>query len=87
LAQRRASTAGVIIHELASPILAPMISEIEGVAKRESLVVIGETAREETLERRYVERFQQLCVAGVIVDPASRKMSHLERVRTEGAPR
>jgi LacI family transcriptional regulator len=87
LVQNRTATVGVVILELANPFFAPMLSGIETVAaKRGFLVVIGESGRDEEGERRYVERFQQLRIGGIIITPATRKIDHLAPARTGGTP-
>ncbi len=87
LVQNRTSTVGVVIHELANPFFAPMVSAIETVAaKRGFLVVLGESGRNEQVERRYVERFQQLRIGGIIVTPATSGVTHLAAARSGGTP-
>jgi LacI family transcriptional regulator len=87
LVQNRTATVGVIIIELANPFFAPMVSAIETVAaKRGFLVVIGESGRDEEEERRYVERFQQLRIGGIIVTPVTPRVDHLSAARAGGTP-
>jgi LacI family transcriptional regulator len=87
LVQNRTATVGVVILELANPFFAPMLSAIEAVAaKRGFLVVIGESGRDEEGERRYVERFQQLRIGGIIVTPVTPRVSHLAASRAGGTP-
>lgn len=87
LVQNRTATVGVIIIELANPFFAPMVSAIETVAaKRGFLVVIGESGRDEEGERRYVERFQQLRIGGIIVTPVTPRVDHLSAARAGGTP-
>jgi LacI family transcriptional regulator len=87
LVQNRTSTVGVVIHELANPFFAPMVSAIETVAaKRGFLVVIGESGRDEEGERRYVERFQQLRIGGIIITPVTPRVGHLAAARAGGTP-
>jgi LacI family transcriptional regulator len=77
----------VVILELANPFFAPMVSAIETVAaKRGFLVVIGESGRDEEGERRYVERFQQLRIGGIIVTPVTPRVGHLAAARAGGTP-
>jgi LacI family transcriptional regulator len=85
LIHNRTSTIGVIIIELANPFFAPMLSSIEtAAAKRDFLVMIGESGRNEERERKYVERFQQLRIAGIIVTPSTKRMDHLAALRESG---
>jgi LacI family transcriptional regulator len=87
LVQNRTSTVGVVIVELANPFFAPMVSAVEAVAaKRGFLVVIGESSRSEAAERKYVDRFQQLRIGGLIVTPAARPIDHLALAHTGGTP-
>ena len=87
LVQNRTSTVGVVILELANPFFAPMVSAIETVAaKRGFLVVIGESGHDEEGERRYVERFQQLRIGGIIITPASTRVDHLVAAHAGGTP-
>ncbi len=87
LVHNRTATVGAVIVELANPFFAPMVSAIEAVAaKRNFLVVIGESGRNEQVERRYVDRFQQLRIGGIIVTPASTALCHLAAVRDLGIP-
>lgn len=87
LVQNRTSTVGVVIHELANPFFAPLVSAVEAVAaKRGFLVVIGESGQDEAVERRYVERFQQLRIGGMIVTSATSRVDHLIAARTGGIP-
>jgi LacI family transcriptional regulator len=87
LVQNRTATVGVVILELANPFFAPMLSAIEAVAaKRSFLVVIGESGRDEKGERRYVERFQQLRIGGMIVTPATNEVDHLVAAQALGTP-
>lgn len=87
LVQNRTATVGVVILELANPLFAPMVSAIETVAaKRGFLVVIGESGRNEEGECRYVERFQQLRIGGIIVTPVSPRVGHLAAARAGGTP-
>lgn len=87
LVQNRTSTVGVLIHELANPFYAPMLSAIESVAaKRGFLVIIGESGLDQQVERKYVERFQQLRTGGIVLTPVTRKVDHLRAARTGGTP-
>ncbi len=87
LVQNRTATVGVVIHELANPFFAPMVSAIETVAaKRGFLVVVGESGQDEEVERRYVERFQQLRIGGIIVTPVTPRVGHLAAARAGGTP-
>jgi len=87
LVQNRTSTVGVVILELSNPFFAPMVSAIETVAaKRGFLVVVGESARNEEGERRYVEQFQQLRIGGIIVTPVTPQVEHLAAARAAGTP-
>jgi len=87
LVQNRTSTVGVIILELANPFFAPMVSAIETVAARRGfLVVVGESSRHEEGERRYVERFQQLRIGGIVVTPATSSVGHLAAAHACGTP-
>jgi LacI family transcriptional regulator len=87
LVQNRTSTVGVVIHELANPFFAPLVSAIETVAaKRSFLVVIGESGQDEEVERRYVERFQQLRIGGIIVTSATSSVGHIAAARSGGTP-
>lgn len=77
----------MVIIELANPFFAPMVSAIETVAaKRGFLVVIGESGRDEEGERRYVERFQQLRIGGIIVTPVTPRVGHFAAARAGGTP-
>jgi LacI family transcriptional regulator len=87
LVKNRTATVGVVIVEVANPFFAPMVSAIETVsARRGFLVVIGESARNEEWERKYVERFQQMRVSGIIVTPARKRPDHLTALRRTGTP-
>lgn len=87
LVQNRTATVGVVIIELANPFFAPMVSAIETVAaKRGFLVVIGESGQDEEVERRYVERFQQLRIGGIIITPGTSRVDHLIAARSGGTP-
>jgi len=87
LVKNRTATVGVIILELANPFFAPMVSGIQAVAaKRGFLVVVGESARDEKEERRYVEQFQQLRIGGIIVSPVTDRLDHLQVARSAGTP-
>jgi len=87
LVQNRTSTVGVVIHELANPFFAPLVSAVETVAaKRGFMVVIGESGRDEQVERRYVERFQQLRIGGIIITSATSRVGHLAAARAGGTP-
>lgn len=87
LVHNRTATVGVVVLELANPFFAPMLSAIHAVAaKRGFLVVIGESSRDEEEERRYIEQFQQLRIAGIIVSPVTNKLDHLAAARANGTP-
>ena len=87
LVKNRTATVGVIILELANPFFAPMVSGIQAVAaKRGFLVVVGESARDESEERRYVEQFQQLRIGGIIVSPVTDRLDHVKVARSAGTP-
>ncbi len=87
LVKNRTATVGVVIVEVANPFFAPMVSAVEAVsARRGFLVVIGESARNEERERKYVERFQQMRVSGIIVTPARKRPEHLMALRKGGTP-
>ena len=87
LVKNRTATVGVIILELANPFFAPMVSGIQAVAaKRGFLVVVGESARDEKEERRYVEQFQQLRIGGIIVSPVTDRLDHVQVARSAGTP-
>ena len=87
LVENRTATVGVVIVEVANPFFAPMVSAVEAVsARRGFLVVIGESARNEEWERKYVERFQQMRVSGIIVTPARKRPDHLAALRKIGTP-
>jgi LacI family transcriptional regulator len=87
LVKNRTATVGVVIVEVANPFFAPMVSAVETVsARRGFLVVIGESARNEEWERKYVERFQQMRVGGIIVTPARKRLDHLAALGEIGTP-
>jgi LacI family transcriptional regulator len=87
LAQNRSSTLGLIIHEFSNPFYAPMVSAIENAAaSRDFLVVLGESQRDVVIERRYMERFRQLRVSGIVVTPTTRDHKHLAALRAVGIP-
>jgi len=75
----RSATLGLVIHEFSNPFYSPMVSAIENyAAKRDILVILGESQRNALLEQRYVERFRQLRVAGIIITPTMRQSAHLD---------
>jgi len=85
LVENRSATFGVVLHELANPFFAPIVSAIQTMAaERDFLVMIGESGRDEAMERRYVERFEQLRAAALVVHPASRAADHLDAAREHG---
>jgi LacI family transcriptional regulator len=87
LVQNRTATVGVVILEVANPFFAPILSAIESVADRRGfLVVIGESGMRLEGERRYVERFQQMRIGGMIVTPATTEVDHLTTTRAAGTP-
>jgi len=87
LVKNRTATVGVVIVEVANPFFAPMVSAVETVAARRGfLVVIGESARNEAWERKYVERFRQMRVGGIIVSPARKRPEYLTAARKVGTP-
>ena len=87
LVENRSATLGVIIHEFTNPFFAPIVSAIEGIAaRRELLVVIGESGGDEVVEQRYVERFQQLRALAIFVHPATNAVGHLDVARKRGTP-
>ncbi len=87
LVQNRTATVGVIVLELANPFFAPMLSAIHALAaKRGFLVVVGESARDEEEERRYVEQFGQLRIGWIIINPVTGRLDHLEKARAAGTP-
>lgn len=87
LVQNRTATVGVVVLELANPFFAPMLSAIQGVAtERGFLVIIGESGREAETERRYIERFRQLRIGGIIVTPVLSDVDHLSAVLAAGVP-
>jgi LacI family transcriptional regulator len=87
LVQNRTATVGVVVLELSNPFFVPMLSAVESIAaKRDFLVVVGESRRDADKERRYVEQFQQLRIGGIIVTTASRQFDHLAAARAGGTP-
>jgi LacI family transcriptional regulator len=87
LVQNRTATVGVVVLELSNPFFVPMLSAVESIAaKRDFLVVVGESRRDADKERRYVEQFQQLRIGGIIVTTASRQFDHLASARAGGTP-
>jgi DNA-binding LacI/PurR family transcriptional regulator len=85
--QNRTATVGVIVRELANPFFAPILSAIHALAaKRGFLVVVGESARDEEEERRYVEQFQHLRIGGIIINTATGRLDHLQKARAAGTP-
>ena len=87
LVQNRTATVGVIIPEIANPFFAPMVGGIQAVAaKRRFLVLVGESARDEAEERRYVEQFRQFRIGGIIVNPSTSDLGHLLAARAAGTP-
>jgi LacI family transcriptional regulator len=83
----RTATVGVIIPELANPFFAPMVSGVEAVAaKREFLVVVGESRRTARDERRCVEQYQQFRIGGIIITPVTDELDHVMSARAAGTP-
>ena len=83
----RTRTVGVILLELANPFFAELVSGIQAMAaKREYLVVIGESGRSAEEERRCLAQFQQFRIGGLLITPVESRLDHLLAARGAGTP-
>jgi LacI family transcriptional regulator len=78
---------GFVATELANPFYAPIISAVQEVARlRDHLVVIADSERQLANEATYLQQFERLRIAGVIVTPLSPDTRALEALRDSGVP-
>jgi LacI family transcriptional regulator len=85
LVQKRSPIIGVVIPELANPFFISIIDAIQTEAhKRELMVVIAQSERQEALEHKNINQFQQMRVAGAVVTPISPNLEHLQRLQAHG---
>jgi LacI family transcriptional regulator len=78
---------GFVATELANPFYAPLISAVQEVARlRDHLVVIADSERRLANQATYLQQFERLRIAGVLVTPLSPDTTPLETLRSAGVP-
>ncbi|HEY83611.1 MAG TPA: LacI family transcriptional regulator [Chloroflexi bacterium] len=78
---------GCLILEFANPFFVPMIRAIEDLAEqRDHIIFLSESRRQLGVEKRVIERFRRIQVAGIIVMPVLGNLSHLRMLEDEGTP-
>jgi LacI family transcriptional regulator len=85
LVQKQSPIIGVVIPELANPFFISIVDVIQTEAhKRGLMVVIAQSERQEDLEHKCINQFDQIRVAGAVVTPMSTRLDHLLRLQAHG---
>jgi LacI family transcriptional regulator len=87
LVQKRSPILGLVITELANPFFTPIITAIqEGARSHDYFVMIGDSERDISNQERYLNQFQQIQIAGLLITPVMPDTEMLEAIRDGGTP-
>jgi LacI family transcriptional regulator len=85
LVQKQIPIIGVTVLELANPFFAPIIDAVQAEArKRNFMVIVSQSERQEGLEHDSLNQYRQMRVAGVLVTPVASDLEYLARLREGG---
>ncbi len=78
---------GCLMLEYTNPFFIPTVRAVGELAERHNYIIfLSESKRQIETEKRIIERFRQIRVAGVIIMPATMDIRHLHSLEAGGSP-
>jgi LacI family transcriptional regulator len=85
LVQKQIPIIGMTVLELANPFFAPIIDAVQAESrKRNFMVIVSQSERQENLEHDSLNQYRQMRVAGILVTPVESDLKYLQRLREGG---